>query len=151
MSNYSTITSISESPIKEGLIYIGTDDGLIQVTEDGGANWTKIDFNKISGLPNTAFVNDIKADRFDENSVYAVFDNHKFGDYNAYIFKSSNKGKTWRKISNNLPEKTLLWRFVQDHEDKDLMFLGTEFGVYFSNNEGEKNGLKLIMDYQIYR
>ena len=97
MSNYSTITSISESPIKEGLIYIGTDDGLIQVTEDGGANWTKIDFNKISGLPNTAFVNDIKADRFDENSVYAVFDNHKFGDYNAYIFKSSNKGKTWRK------------------------------------------------------
>jgi photosystem II stability/assembly factor-like uncharacterized protein len=149
MSNYSTITSISESPIKEGLIYIGTDDGLIQVTEDGGANWTKIDFNKISGLPNTAFVNDIKADRFDENSVYAVFDNHKFGDYNAYIFKSSNKGKTWRKISNNLPEKTLLWRFVQDHEDKDLMFLGTEFGVYFSNNGGEKwikinNGLPNI-------
>ena len=149
MSNYSTITSISESPIKEGLIYIGTDDGLIQVTEDGGANWTKIDFNKISGLPNTAFVNDIKADRFDENSVYAVFDNHKFGDYNAYIFKSSNKGKTWRKISNNIPEKTLLWRFIQDHEDKDLMFLGTEFGVYFSNNGGEKwikinNGLPNI-------
>ena len=138
MSNYSTITSISESPIKEGLIYIGTDDGLMQVTEDGGANWTKIDFNKISGLPNTAFVNDIKADMFEENIVYAVFDNHKFGDYNPYIFKSSNKGKTWKKITNNLPKKTLLWRFVQDHKDKDLMFLGTEFGVYFSNNGGTK-------------
>ena len=149
MSNYSTITSISESPIKEGLIYIGTDDGLIQVTEDGGANWTKIDFNKISGLPNTAFVNDIKADMFEENTVYAVFDNHKFGDYNPYIFKSSNKGKTWKKITNNLPEKTLLWRLVQDHKDKDLMFLGTEFGVYFSNNGGKKwikinNGLPNI-------
>jgi photosystem II stability/assembly factor-like uncharacterized protein len=149
MSNYSTITSISESPIKEGLIYIGTDDGLIQVSEDGGINWEKIDFKKISDLPNTAFVNDIKADIFDENTVYAVFDNHKFGDYNPYIFQSSNKGKTWKNITNNLPENTLLWRYVQDHEDKDLMFLGTEFGVYFSNNGGKKwikinNGLPNI-------
>ncbi len=149
MSNYSTITSISESPIKEGLIYVGTDDGIIQVTDDGGKNWKKINFNKISGLPNTAFVNDIKADIFNENIVYAVFDNHKFGDYSAYIFKSMNKGKTWKSISSNLPNNTLLWRFVQDHEDKNLMFLGTEFGVYFSNNGGEKwikinNGLPNI-------
>ena len=149
MSNYSTITSISESPIKEGLIYIGTDDGIIQITEDGGNNWKKINFNKIAGLPNTAFVNDIKADIFNENIVYAVFDNHKFGDYSPYIFKSENKGKTWKNISSNLPKNTLLWRFVQDHEDKNLMFLGTEFGVYFSNNGGEKwikinNGLPNI-------
>ena len=71
MSNYSTITSLSESPKQEGLIYAGTDDGIIQVTEDGGINWRKVDFTKIKGLPSTAFVNDIKADLFDENIVYA--------------------------------------------------------------------------------
>ena len=74
MSNYSTITSLSESPQKAGLIYAGTDDGLIQVTEDGGKNWRKVDFSRIKGLPNTAFVNDIKADLYDENVVYAVFE-----------------------------------------------------------------------------
>lgn len=134
MSNYSTITSLSESPKKEGLIYAGTDDGIIQVTEDGGKNWRKIDFSKIKGLPSTAFVNDIKADLFDENVVYAVFDNHKYGDYEPYIFKSLDKGKTWLSVSNGLPSRTLLWRVVQDHENKNLMFLGTEFGVYFTQD-----------------
>ncbi|MDG1331353.1 MAG: glycosyl hydrolase [Crocinitomicaceae bacterium] len=142
MSNYSTITSLSESPIKEGLIYAGTDDGIIQVTEDGGANWRKVDFSKISGLPPTAFVNDIKADLYDENVVYAVFDNHKYGDYEPYIYMSSDKGKKWQSISNNLPERTLLWRIVQDHKKSDLMFLGTEFGVYFTS-DGAKNWTKL--------
>ena len=137
MSNYSTITSISESPAKEGLIYIGTDDGIIQVTENDGKNWRKIDLNQIIGLPNTAFVNDIKADLFDENIVYAVFDNHKYGDYNPYLFRSKNKGKTWQKISVNLPDDTILWRIVQDHINKDLLFLGTEFGVYFSLDNGK--------------
>lgn len=138
MSNYSTITSLAESPIKEGLIYAGTDDGIIQVTENGGESWNKINIKRINGLPKTAFVNDIKADLYDENIVYAVFDNHKFGDYQAYIYKSNNKGITWKKISNNLPENTLLWRIIQDHKNSDLLFLGTEFGVYFSNNGGEK-------------
>ncbi|MFK7784065.1 MAG: glycosyl hydrolase [Crocinitomicaceae bacterium] len=137
MSNYSTITSLSESPIKEGLIYAGTDDGIIQVTEDGGANWRKVNFSKIKGLPTTAFVNDIKADLYDENVVYAVFDNHKYGDYDPYLYKSLDKGKTWKSISNNLPERTILWRFVQDFEKSTLMFLGTEFGVYFTNDGAE--------------
>ena len=136
MSNYSTITSLSESPQKAGLIYAGTDDGIIQVTEDGGENWRKIDFAKMKGLPSTAFVNDIKADLYDENGVYAVFDNHKYGDYEPYLYQSSDKGKTWTKISSNLPERTLLWRIVQDHEEKDLLFLGTEFGVYFTQDGG---------------
>ena len=138
MSNYSTITSLSESPIQEGLIYAGTDDGIIQITENGGETWKKINYKKISGLPETAFVNDIKADLYDKNTVYAVFDNHKYGDYNAYIYKSKNKGFTWQKLTNNLPENTILWRLVQDHENKNLLFLGTEFGVYFTNNGGDK-------------
>ncbi|MEM6685230.1 MAG: glycosyl hydrolase [Bacteroidota bacterium] len=134
MSNYSTITSLSESPQQEGLIYAGTDDGIIQVTENGGANWRKVDFSKIKGLPNTAFVNDIKADLYDANVVYAVFDNHKYGDYQPYLFKSADKGKTWQDISNNLPDRTLLWRIVQDHEDSQLLFLGTEYGVYVTTD-----------------
>lgn len=137
MSNYSTITSLAESPLQTGLIYAGTDDGLIQVTEDGGANWRKLDFSRIAGLPTTAFVNDIKADLFDVNTVYAVFDNHKYGDYKPYIFKSSDRGRTWTSMVANLPEKNLLWRVVQDHVNRDLMFLGTEFGVYFTIDGGK--------------
>ncbi len=138
MSNYSTITSLSESPIQEGLIYAGTDDGIIQMTENGGESWKKINYKKISGLPETAFVNDIKADLYDKNTVYAVFDNHKYGDYNPYIYKSKNKGFTWQKLTNNLPDNTILWRLVQDHKNKNLLFLGTEFGVYFTNNGGNE-------------
>ena len=87
-------------------------------------------------------MNDIKADMYDENVVYAVFDNHKYGDYNPYLFKSTDKGKTWVSISNNLPERTLLWRIVQDHEKADLMFLGTEFGVYITL-DGAKSWVKM--------
>ena len=122
MSNYSTITSISESPIEEGLIYAGTDDGNIQVTENGGKSWRKINFQRMIGLPKTAFVNDIKADIHNKNTVYAVFDNHKFGDFNPYIYMSNDKGYSWKKISSNLPKNTLLWRIVQDHINSNLFF-----------------------------
>jgi photosystem II stability/assembly factor-like uncharacterized protein len=143
MSTYNTITSISESPIQEGLIYIGTDDGLIQVTQDGGKNWKKIEVGSLPGVPSTAFVNDIKADLHDNNKVYVVLDNHKFGDLEPYLLKSSDKGKSWKSIKNNLPTRTLLWRIVQDHEMENLMFLGTEFGVYFTNDGGKSwNSLK---------
>mgnify|MGYP001157339839 FL=1 len=137
MSDYNTITSISESPIKEGLIYIGTDDGFIQVTEDGGKNWNKISVKQF-GLAGRSFVNDIKADLFDENLAYVVLDNHKEGDFKPYIFKSVDKGKNWVPISGNIPERNLVWRFVQDHVKKDLFFAATEFGVYTSLNGGKK-------------
>ena len=135
MSNYNTITSLSESPIKEGLLYAGTDDGFVQVTDNGGTNWTSIPVTKM-GLPERSFVNDIKADLHDENTVYVVLDNHKEGDFNPYVFKSTDKGKTWSSISSNLPKRTLLWRIVQDHIDPNLLFIATEFGVYTSLNGG---------------
>ncbi|MEE9374303.1 MAG: glycosyl hydrolase [Saprospiraceae bacterium] len=138
MSNYNSITSLSESPIKEGLLYAGTDDGIIQVTNDGGANWTKINVNKLPNVPATAFVNDIKADLHDVNTVYASLDNHKNGDFSPYIYKSTDKGRTWRSIKSNLPNKTLVWRLVQDHVDPQLLFIATEFGIYFSQNCGGK-------------
>ena len=137
MSTYNTITSISESPVEEGLIYIGTDDGIIQVTEDGGENWRKIPVTDL-GLEERTFVNDIKADLFDSNTVYVVLDNHKEGDLQPYIYKSSDRGENWTPIHNNLPDRTLLWRIAQDHVAPNLFFLATEFGVYTSLNGGEK-------------
>lgn len=138
MSNYNTITSLGESPINENILYAGTDDGAIQTTEDGGETWRKVDYNKIAGLPNLAFVNDIRADLHNENTVYACLDNHKNGDYKPYLFKSTDRGLTWKSIANNLPKKLLVWRIVQDHVDPSLLFLATEFGIYFSNNGGGK-------------
>lgn len=135
MSNYNTITSLSESPLQEGLLYAGTDDGFIQVSKDGGDNWTKIPVTRL-GIPERSFVNDIKADLFDVNTVYVSLDNHKEGDFNPYLFKSTDQGATWQSISANIPKRTLIWRLVQDHVKKDLLFVATEFGVYTSLNGG---------------
>lgn len=134
MSEYGNITSISESPVVEDLIYVGTDDGLIHVTEDGGGSWRAID--GIEGVPPQAFVNDVKADRHDPDTVYAVFDDHKSGDFEPYVFRSRDRGRTWESIVGNLPERHLAWRLVQDHEVADLLFVGTEFGVFFSRDAG---------------
>lgn len=138
MSDYSTITSLAESPKQAGLVYAGTDDGLIQVTEDGGQNWRKIETNSISGVPADAFVNDIKADLYDANTVYVAMDNHKNGDFKPYLIKSTDKGKTWKSISGNIPNKTLIWRMVQDHVQPNLLFAATEFGIYFTVDGGGK-------------
>jgi len=142
MSNYNTITSLAESPKQEGLLYAGTDDGLIQVSENGGASWTKFTLNNIKGVPTTPFVNDVRADLYDANVVYAALDNHKYGDYKPYIIKSTNKGKSWSLINGDLPDKLLIWRLVQDHVKKNLLFAATEFGVYATLNGGS-NWIKL--------
>ncbi|MFA8433291.1 MAG: glycosyl hydrolase [Marinifilaceae bacterium] len=138
MSNYNTITSLAESPVQENLIYAGTDDGILQVTEDGGKNWRKIEIGSLPHVPPTAFVNDIKADLFEANTVYVALDNHKFGDFSPYLLKSSDRGRTWIPIAGNLPNRTLVWRIIQDHINPKLLFAGTEFGIYFSINGGKK-------------
>lgn len=143
MSNFNTITSIAVSPKNENVIFIGTDDGLIQVTEDGGASWKKINIDAL-GVPGQSYVNDIKADLYDENTLYVALDNHKEGDYRPYLVKSTNKGASWTRIENGLGEKNLVWRIVQDHKAKNLLFAGTEFGVFVSIDGGsnwtEMNG-----------
>ena len=138
MSTYNTITSLAESPLQEGLIYAGTDDGIIQVTEDGGEKWRKMEVGSIAGIPATAFVNDIKADLFDAKTVYAALDNHKFGDFKPYLLKSTDAGKSWSSIAGNLPERTLVWRLVQDHLKRELLFAATEFGIFFTLDGGRK-------------
>jgi hypothetical protein len=134
MSEFNTIANLSESPLVPGLIYAGTDDGIIQVTEDGGNSWRRID--KLPGVPSRFFVNDIKADLHDPDAVYVVVDDHKSGDFSPYILKSENRGRSWRSITGNLPDRHILWRVVQDHEKPGLMFLGTEFGVFFTVDGG---------------
>ena len=138
MSQYNTITSLAESPIEADLLYAGTDDGLIQVSEDGGKSWRKIEVGRLPGAPKRAFVNDIKADLFDADTVYAALDNHKGGDFKPYLFVSRDRGKTWRSIVGDLPKRHLVWRVVQDHVRKDLLFAGTEFGVFFTVDAGRK-------------
>ncbi|MCH8124974.1 glycosyl hydrolase [candidate division KSB1 bacterium] len=133
-SHYGSIVSLSESTIQEGLIYAGTDDGLIQVTEDGGQNWRKID--KFPGIPEMIYVSDIEASLHDVNTVYASFDNHKIGDFKPYILVSNNKGKSWRSISSNLPERGSVHTIAEDHVKSNLLFVGTEFSVYVTVNGG---------------
>ncbi len=137
MSMYNTITSLGESPLDENLLYAGTDDGLIQVSEDGGSNWRAVEAGSLPGLSETAFINDIKADLHDVDTVYAVFDDHKNGDFAPYVYKSIDRGRSWRSIVGDLPERHLVWRLVQDHVNADLLFLGTEFGVFTSVDGGD--------------
>ena len=136
MSEFGNVTSLSESPLQEGLIYAGTDDGLVQVTEDGGQNWRKI--ARLPGVPDRFFVNDIKADLHDADTVYVCVDNHKAGDFTPYVLKSTDRGENWASIVGDLPERHITWRLVQDHVKPNLLFLGTEFGVFFTVDGGGK-------------
>ena len=136
MSKYGTITSLSESPLVEGLLYAGTDDGRIHVSEDGGQNWLSTE--RLPGVPDAFFVNDIKADLHDADTVYVVVDDHKSGDFSPYVMKSVNRGRSWTSLAGNLPERHIAWRIVQDHVNPKLLFLGTEFGVFFSIDGGNK-------------
>ena len=136
MSTFNTVTSLAESPKQEGLLYAGSDDGLIHVSEDGGKRWRRIEVSKL-GAPKRAFVNDIKADLFNANTVYVALDNHKEGDFKPYLFKSTNRGRTWTSITGDLPERHLVWRLVQDHVNPNLLFAATEFGIFFTVDGGK--------------
>ena len=133
---YDNISSIAESPKVEGLIYVGTDDGLVQVTEDGGKNWRKIE--KPAGVPEDAYVQRIFASQHDPNLVYVAYENHQNGDFKPYLIKSSDRGKNWVNISGNLPERGGVFAIAEDHVDPKLLFAGTEFGLYFTKIGGEK-------------
>src|SRR3954466_12821377 len=133
---YDNISAIAESPKQEGLLYVGTDDGLVQVSEDGGKNWRKIE--KPAGVPEDAYVQRILASQHDAGVVYVVYENHQNGDFKPYLIKSGDKGKTWTNISGNLPEPGGVYAVAEDHVNPKLLFAGTEFGLYFTNIGGEK-------------
>jgi photosystem II stability/assembly factor-like uncharacterized protein len=133
---YDNISSIAESPKKEGLIYVGTDDGLLQITDNGGKTWRKVE--KPTGVPENAYVQRIVASQHDAGVVYVAYENHQNGDYKPYLIKSSDAGNSWVSISGNLPERGGVYAIAEDHINKNLIFAGTEFALYFSNVGGEK-------------
>lgn len=146
-SQYGNITALDESPIVEGLLYVGTDDGLIQVSEDGGSRWRKID--RFPGVPDRTYVNKILASRHDKDTIYAAFNNHKNGDFKPYILKSTDRGSTWNPIASNLPKRGSVYALAEDHLNKDLLFAGTEFGLFFTVDGGKnwkqlKGGLPTV-------
>ena len=146
-SFYGNIVALAESPKKEGLIYVGTDDGLIQVTGDGGQSWTK--YEKFAGVPDTTYVSRLAASQHDANMVYAAFDNHKNEDFKPYLLRSTDAGKTWTSIAGNLPENGSVLAFAEDTVNANLLFAGTEFGAFFTVDGGAhwvqlKGGLPTI-------
>ena len=134
VSRYGAAIGLSESPLEEGLIYVGMDDGRVNVTEDGGANWRSLD--RLPGVPDLTYVADVLASQHDAAVAYITLDNHKRGDYAPYVLKSTNKGKSWRSIAGDLPKRGTVYTIVEDHEDPDLLFVGTEFGIWFTQNGG---------------
>jgi photosystem II stability/assembly factor-like uncharacterized protein len=135
-SLYGNIISLEESPVQQGLLYVGTDDGLIQVTEDDGNNWTQ--YSKFTSVPETTYVSDILPSQHDAATVYATFNNHKNNDFKPYILKSTDKGKTWTSITSDLPDNEPVWTIAEDHVDPDLLFCGTELGLYVTMDGGKK-------------
>jgi photosystem II stability/assembly factor-like uncharacterized protein len=134
MSKYATTTAIAESPREAGLLVVGTDDGLVQVSPDGGKSWSRA--AALPNLPPLSFVNDVEASVHEARTIFAVADAHKIGDFNPYVYVSSDFGKTWRSIAGDLPKGTIAWAIQQDHVRADLLFLGTEFGIYWTPNGG---------------
>ena len=131
---YGNIVAFDQSPIDENLLYAGTDDGLIQVSEDGGETWKKKE--AFPGVPERTYVNMLWASRHDKNVVYATFNNHKRGDFKPYLMKSSDRGNTWTKLQKDLPERGTVYSIAEDHVDAKLLFAGTEFGCFVSVNAG---------------
>jgi hypothetical protein len=143
----SNVVSLDESPLMEGLLYAGTDDGLLQVTEDGGKNWRRIE--EFPEVPKWTYVSDIFASPRDANTVFVALNNWQRGDYKPYIVKSADKGRTWTNITGNLPDRHDVWSVVQDHVNGNLLFAGTEFGLFTSVDGGTtwvqlKGGLPTI-------
>ncbi|HVL66233.1 MAG TPA: hypothetical protein VM364_03100 [Vicinamibacterales bacterium] len=130
----SNVVSLDESPLVEGLIYAGTDDGLLQITEDGGKNWRKVE--DFPNVPKWTYVSDVAPSPRDADTVFVTLNNWQRGDYKPYVVKSTDRGKTWRNITSNLPEKHPVWTILQDHVNGNLLFVGTEFGLFTSVDGG---------------
>jgi photosystem II stability/assembly factor-like uncharacterized protein len=132
---YGNLSAIAESPKKEGLLYVGTDDGLIQVSEDGGASWRKVD--RLPGVPADAYIARIRASQHDAATVYVAAENHQNGDFAPYLLTSTDTGRTWKPITGDLPARGSTYAFAEDHVDPNLLFAGTEFAGYWSKDGGQ--------------
>ena len=133
---FGTIITIAESPVKEGLLFAGTDDGRLSISEDAGAHWRSID--RFPGVPDTSVVQKVLPSVHDANTVYVVFQNHQSGDFKPYVMKSTDLGRSWTSITGDLPVRGSSWTIAEDHVDRTLLFVGTEFGLFFTRDGGKR-------------
>jgi photosystem II stability/assembly factor-like uncharacterized protein len=156
--NHCTIFTISESPLDENIIWVGTDDGNLQVSTDGGNTWVNTSMNVTkSGIAKQAWVSSIEPSKYDKNTVYATFENHMYGDHKTYLGKSTDLGKTWKRI-NSTEFTGFAHKIKEDPENRNLLFLGTEMGLFATLDGGEnwfrmKNNIPeyaLVRDIQIH-
>lgn len=153
---FGQLTTIAESKLNPDMIWVGTDDGLIQLTTDGGKNWAK--FDNFPGVPPMSYVHQVIASLHDVNTAYVCFNQHRNGDFKPYVLKTTDAGKNWKAIQSNLPQRGSVYTIAEDHINKDLLFVGTEFGVFFTNNGAQewiqlKGGLPVaaVRDMEIQR
>lgn len=132
----SNVVSVDESPLLSGLIYAGTDDGLLQVTEDGGHTWRKTE--DFPGVPKYTYVSDVMASPRDSNVVFVTLNNWQRGDYKPYVARSTDRGRTFTNITGNIPARQPAWSIIQDHVNSNLLFVGTEYGLFFSVDSGTR-------------
>jgi photosystem II stability/assembly factor-like uncharacterized protein len=132
--NHCTIVAVAESPLDEKAIWAGTDDGNLQVTRDGGKSWTNV-AGSITGLPANTWCTSVEPSRFDRATAYATFDGHQTGDMKVYVFKTTDFGKTWKSLASDTV-KGYAHVIREDRVDRDLLFAGTEFGLFVSIDGG---------------
>ena len=133
---FGNASALAESQKKDGLIYVGTDDGLVNITEDGGKNWRRIE--KFPGVGDMAYVSRIITSNHNADTAYVSFDNHQNNDFKPYLLKTTDAGRTWTSLSSNLPKNGPVWAIAEDHVNPNLLFVGTEFGLFFSIDGGQK-------------
>lgn len=135
MSKYATLTTISESPVAGGTIYVGSDDGLVHATTDGGATWSRA--GDLPGVPERSFINKVVASEHDAATVFALVDAHKLGDYAPYLFRSDDHGQSWTSIRGDLPDGEIAWALQQDHVEPGLLILAGETSLWFTLDGGD--------------
>ncbi|MBV9437156.1 MAG: glycosyl hydrolase, partial [Acidobacteria bacterium] len=132
---YDTVFALAESPKKRGLLWAGTDDGLVHVTQDDGSHWSNV---TPKAMPEWSMVSIIEASPFDENTAYVAVDRHKLDDFKPYIFKTTDLGKSWTQLTSGIPEGAYVHSVREDPKRKGLLYAGTETGVYVSFNDGQR-------------
>ncbi|HEY7569718.1 MAG TPA: hypothetical protein VH762_19190, partial [Gemmatimonadaceae bacterium] len=136
VGNFGNLVTFEESRAKRGVYWAGSDDGQISISRDDGATWTNVTA-KVPGLPKWTYVSRVEPSRYAEGTVYATFDGHRLGDFGTYVYSSGDFGATWASITSDLPKGEVARTILEDHKNADVLYLGTESGLWFSYDRGK--------------
>jgi photosystem II stability/assembly factor-like uncharacterized protein len=132
---HGTIITISESPLREGLLWVGTDDGNVQVSRNGGEDWTNVRDN-VPDVPESLWVSRVEASHFEEGTCYLTFDGHRSADFRPWVFQTTDYGQSWTNITSNIPADQPVYVIKEDLKNPNLLFVGTEFAVFYTIDKG---------------